>query len=222
MKTMKHRKFFILLIIYLISSNISAQDYKKCYILLNNGEKYEGFIKNFDSTSKEFVFRKDKDSKKVKYKSKDISEIALFTNKKLGKYHNHRLARYNKSCSKIKTHKGNCWASQIYKTESIEAYQYYLRTRNSILIISKYPAYVPWVDKDLKFAIKFPEIGYLIEIDEEDKGAKELDSRKMKRKMIRYMSLHCDAFADSIETKKKELENFIDLLEYYSKVCDQE
>ncbi len=219
---MKYYKFFILLITLLTYSNASAQDYKKGYILLHSGEKHVGFIKNFDSTSTDFVFRKNKSSKKIKYKSKDINEIGLFINKELGIYHNHRIAKYNKRCTKLKQDRRNCWAAQIYNSESIEAYQYYHRERSSFLFIRNYPLFFTYVDKDLKFAIKFPHIGYLIEIDEEDKGAKKLDSRKMKRRMIRYMSLHCDAFSESIEDHKDKLETFVDILEYYSKVCDQE
>lgn len=220
---MQHSLKFLLVFLFCLSTKtLLIADYMPGYIILKKGDIKSGYIKKFYSNDTKVFFKENLQAKKQSFKSSKIDEIGLVTKKRdTIVFHDYQLGKIAFK-KKVRKFDGHCWATCIYYSDKVEAFQFFFKDRhgfNPVQLIGL-PLVIPFYDVDPTFGILFPEEGVLIQVIESDENPNDFTGRKFQRRMAKYLSIHCERFSEYYEAEKSPPEKLFEYLDFYTEKCN--
>lgn len=214
-KIMNHKYF--LLSFLLVSVTLLAQapkGYDTGWIVLNGGEKIEGYIKYFAAGDSKISFKPMEADKKPgetqNYASIDLEEIAVFEHNQM-KIFKKDWFGYMNMAGKMKKNDKLVWLAKVITAQGIEIYHYYqyvdLRAGNMNAGSWYYFTRQAIKTPDMEFAF---DVGYL---DGQVKDPFKVQDKEFRDRLKVFLKMYCPALLENNKNKKydrKKIEVFIE------------
>jgi hypothetical protein len=214
-RIMNHKYF--LLSFLLISVTLLAQapkGYDTGWIVLNGGEKIEGYIQYFAAGDTKIKFKPMDANKKPgstqTYASNDLEEIAVYEQNQT-KVFKKEWYGYMNMAGKMKKDDTPAWMAKVITAQGIEVYHYYqfldLRTGNMNSGLWYYFTRIALKTPVMEFAF---DVGYLNGLTNDPfKG----QDKEFRDRIKLFLKMYCPALLENNKNKKynrKKIEVFIE------------
>ena len=187
------------------------------YVQYHDGQKMDGFIKRFHTTSSRITFRKTKKGSNNNIKSKKLSEIGLFHDGDTLIFHRHALGRYFNNGKKFER-TGHSWATQIYSSSHLSIHLYKKKSSHMIGPSDIIPVPIFFNDKKMNYAVRFGDEDVLISLGE----ANTAKNREIiKENLYDVLRQECVDYRYTLRyyDNDEPLNEIIDMVTTYETIC---
>ncbi|MDP2161413.1 MAG: hypothetical protein Q8K02_13090 [Flavobacterium sp.] len=209
---MTRNSFLYLLFLFTAIATAQApKNHDTGWIILNDGQKIECYIKYFAASDTKITCRPIEADKKPgeaqTFKSEDIEEIAVYENNTTKQFHKGYMGYMNMG-GKMKKHDKQIWLAKVISEDKMEVYHYYqyvdLRNGNT-------GGFYYFI----RMAIKTPEMDFAFDVgyfDGQQSDPFKFQDKEFRDRVKTFAKTHCPALLENIKAKKynrKEIQGFV-------------
>ncbi len=211
------RTFWIIIILNLTFISSALANYFDGYFIDNLDKRTECHIQMFEGMDENIIYKINKSGSKLKVKSSEIKEIGLYSENSEEEtiiYRKYKAKYFSVIGSKLKNYELEVWAYQAFVSENIEAY------------------FSPFIEVEVAFAnhrtyqsfkgfVRLTSDDFLIQCYEIEDGLDpfKVYDKHMRKLFIKIIGNTCPEMSEKVEKLKYKCEDFIKMVEDYSKTC---
>ena len=223
MKNALISQFFLFFLFLFVSINPAyAGKIFKGWLIKNDGTRIEKYIEFFFAGDDKITcFDNTEKKNKIKIKSEKIKEIGIIieADNDTTVFHKFKLAKYGLT-GKLKVGDDFFWATLIHHTDKVEAYEMYYDDPNYRRGVGGSSFYAENVVAGQ--CSKFPENDFIVyhtQIDSTSDPFHAFD-KIMRKTFAELTKTKCPAMKEKIDEKKYKVEQFIEMLDQYTVLCN--